>query len=308
MSAAPASLLPGHPRSAKPPTKHSVAGLVAIALLALGASAAVQIKIDSGIAPYRNTPEVLWVSSGKTVKKLSLGFEGLLADIYWTRAVQFYGGQRRDRKSDFALLYPLLDITTDLDPQLLIAYKFGAVFLAEASPRGAGNAQQAVQLMRKGIQANPDYWRFWGDLGFIYYQDLKDYPAASAAYLEGSKNPQAAPWMKVMAAVIAQKGGNRETSRFLWTDVYQNNEDELIRENALAHLQGLKAGEEIERLDKLIDDFREKTGRQPKSFSELVAEGLLGGIPADPLGLPYRIGPDGKAALDPREENKIRLE
>ena len=304
MSAASASAL----SKDNPPPKPRVAGLVAIVLLALGASAAVQVKIDSGMAPYRDTPEVLWVSSGKTVRKMSLGFEGLLADIYWTRAVQFYGGQRRDHKADFALLYPLLDITTDLDPQLLIAYKFGAIFLAEESPRGAGNAQQAVQLMRKGIQANPDYWRFWGDLGFIYYQDLKDYSAAAAAYEEGSKNPQAAPWMKVMAAVIAQKGGNRETSRFLWTDVLQTTEDKNIRDNALAHLQGLKAGEEIEQLDKLIAQFHEKTGRDAKFFSELVAEGLLGGIPADPLGLPYRIGPDGKAALDPREENKIRLE
>ena len=305
MSAAPNSISPiSDPRSRKP----RVAGLVVTVLAALGASAAVQVRIDSGMAPYRDTPEVLWVSSGKTVKKLSLGFEGLLADIYWTRAVQFYGGQRRDHKTDFALLGPLLEITTDLDPHLLIAYKFGAVFLAEASPRGAGDPQQSVRLIRKGIQANPDYWRFWGDLGFIYYQDLKDYPAASAAYLEGSKNPSAAPWMKVMAAVIAQKGGNRETSRFLWTDIHQNTEDEIIRENALAHLQGLTAGEEIEQLDKLIAEFREKTGRQPKSFSELVAEGLLGGIPADPLGLAYRIGPDGKPALDPREENKIRLE
>ena len=304
MSAAPVSVSP----SRKPPVKPAVAGLLAIVLVALGASAAVQVQIDRAIAAYRNAPEVLWVSSGKTVKKLSLGFEGLLADIYWTRAVQFYGGQRRDRKTDFALLGPLLDITTDLDPQLLIAYKFGSIFLAEPSPQGAGDPQQAVRLIRKGIQANPDYWRLWGDLGFIYYQDLKDYPAASAAYLEGSKNPSAAPWMKVMAAVIEQKGGNRDTSRFLWTDVYQTTEDPTIRENALAHLQGLKAGEEIEQLDKLIAEFREKTGRQPESFADLVAEGLLGGIPADPLGLPYRIGPDGKAALDPREESKIRLE
>ena len=304
MSAAPVSVSP----SRKPPFKPAVAGLLAIVLVALGASAAVQVQIDRAIAAYRNAPEVLWVSSGKTVKKLSLGFEGLLADIYWTRAVQFYGGQRRDRKTDFALLGPLLDITTDLDPQLLIAYKFGSIFLAEPSPQGAGDPQQAVRLIRKGIQANPDYWRLWGDLGFIYYQDLKDYPAASAAYLEGSKNPSAAPWMKVMAAVIEQKGGNRDTSRFLWTDVYQTTEDPTIRENALAHLQGLKAGEEIEQLDKLIAEFREKTGSQPESFADLVAEGLLGGIPADPLGLPYRIGPDGKAALDPREESKIRLE
>src|SRR5690348_5812553 len=100
MSAAPGSVpriagargrMPGLGPGAKP----GVAGLVVIVLLALGASAAVQVQIDGRMAPYRDTPDVLWLSSGKTVKRLSLGFEGLLADIYWTRAVQFYGAQRR---------------------------------------------------------------------------------------------------------------------------------------------------------------------------------------------------------------------
>ena len=32
--------------------------------------------------------EVMYVSSPKFLKRASLGFDGLLADIYWTRAVQ----------------------------------------------------------------------------------------------------------------------------------------------------------------------------------------------------------------------------
>ena len=285
--------------------KPVIAGL---ALLAgcWAASAGLQPVIDRRMSANRDAAEVLWIPSGKILKRLSLGYDGLFADIYWTRAVQYYGGKIRDHQTDFSMLGPLLDITTDLDPHLLLAYRFGAIFLAEPPPKGAGDPQQAVRLLKKGIQANPEQWRMWHDLGFIYYMDLKDYPAAANAYLEGSKNPLAQVWMKVMAAVILQKGGDLQTSRFLWSEVYRSAESPLIRQNALDHLQSLKATDDIEELEKRVSLFRDKTGRSPQSFSELAAQGILKGIPADPLGFPYRIQSDGKVGLDPK--SKIRLE
>ncbi|MBI2815308.1 MAG: hypothetical protein HYX72_00050 [Acidobacteria bacterium] len=286
--------------------KVRAATVLAFVLAAWAASAAVQMRIDAEIAPYRNTSETLWIPSGKVLKRLSFGHEGLVADIYWTRAVQYYGGRRRDHKTDFSLLGPLLEITTDLDPHLMIAYKFGALFLSEAPPEGADQPEAAVRLIKKGIQANPDDWRMWHDLGFIYYWNLKDYSAAAAAYLEGSKNPKVHPWMKVMAATISQKGGNRETSRFLWTEVYQSTTDPSIRENALQHLNGLKALDDMEEIEKRVAAFHDQTGRWPQTLRELVTHGLLRGIPSDPEGFPYELGPDRKIKLHPK--SKVELE
>ena len=48
------------------------------------------------------------------LKRLSLGYEGLLADIYWTRAVQYFGSQHVHKSEDYRLLYPLLDLTATL--------------------------------------------------------------------------------------------------------------------------------------------------------------------------------------------------
>ncbi len=268
-----------------------------ILLVAWAASVRVQMAIDRQLDPYRDSPEVLWIPSGKVLKKLSLGHEGLMADIYWTRTVQYYGGRIRDRKTDFSLLAPLLDITVTLDPSLLVAYKFGAVFLAEPAPRGPGQPEKAIDLIRRGIQAVPEEWRFWHDLGFIYYWHLRDYREAANAYLEGSRQPQAAPWMKVMAAVIAEKGGNRETSRFLWREIYKSTEDKLIRQNARGHLETLQALEDLEELERRVKLFRDRTGQWPRSFAEMGASGLLAGVPADPRGFPYQIAPDGKVRL-----------
>src|SRR4051812_33653779 len=60
--------------------------------------------------------EVLYVSSPKFLKRASLGFDGLLADIYWTRAVQYFGGMHHTGGGTYRLLWPLLNITTQLDP------------------------------------------------------------------------------------------------------------------------------------------------------------------------------------------------
>src|SRR5215470_2378332 len=69
--------------------------------------------------------EVLYFSSPKVLKRMSLGYDGLLADIYWTRAVQYFGRGLALSSARFDLLAPLLEITTTLDPQLLVAYEFG---------------------------------------------------------------------------------------------------------------------------------------------------------------------------------------
>ena len=48
--------------------------------------------------------EVLYISSPKALKRMSLGYDGLLADIYWTRAVQYFGNRHHDGAQRYDLL------------------------------------------------------------------------------------------------------------------------------------------------------------------------------------------------------------
>ncbi len=236
--------------------------------------------------------------SGKLMKVMSLEYAPLLADIYWTRVVQYYGNKHVRGQANLELLWPLLDITTTLDPNLLISYRFGAMFLSQASPTGAGRPDLAVQLIQRGIQANPDYWRLYEDLGFVYYFDLKDYQKASEAFLEGSKKPNAQLWMKVMAAKVAAEGESFETSYFLWKDIYNSTADPSVKKNALVHLQLLKVREDGKQLNGLADEYAKRFGKRPARMSEMVQAGLIRGIPGDPLGYAYVFGEDGKVELN----------
>ncbi len=268
----------------------------------IGGSAVVRVQqaLDSSLTPLQAEVTELYLPSGEWVKRLSLGYDGLAACIYWTRAVQHYGHQRLEAKAggrpNYALLYSLLDITTTLDPELILAYRFGAIFLTEPPPGGPGRPDLAVKLLEKGIAANPDQWRLLYDLGFVYYR-AGDSQRSSEAFHKGGQYPGAAPWMRVMAAKVLTEGGDREKSRALWYEVYQSTDDKAIQANALNHLAGLKVDDDIEQLEKLIQIHARKTGTPPQTWKDLIDAGALRGVPVDPAGFPYQLAPDGRVFL-----------
>jgi hypothetical protein len=264
------------------------------------AIAALQVKIDTGTRANAADDEELLLRSGSAVRQMSLGYDSLLADIYWTRAVQYYGSRAGVEGAKFDLLWPLLDIATTLDSKLIVAYRFGAIFLSEPPPAGAGRPDLAVQLVKRGIAANPDNYYLSGDLGFLYYWRMKDYPNAAAAYLEGSKIPNAPSWLKMMAARIAEKGGSLETSRMIWSEIYESTQDKTVRGKAMEMLRGLRAQEDEAQLDELAQEYKNRLGHFPASAGDMRDAGLLRGVPTDPAGYPYIFGADGKSSLDPQ--------
>ncbi|HEY2462050.1 MAG TPA: tetratricopeptide repeat protein [Candidatus Acidoferrum sp.] len=279
--------------------KWSAAWLPVVLMLGFGGIWNLQHDIDGQMAALHQEQDDLVLRSGPLLKAMSLEYAPLVADLYWTRVVQYYGDKHARHDADIQLLWPLLDVTTTLDPNLIVAYRFGSMFLSEPAPRGAGRPDQAIQLLERGIQANPDYWRFYQDLGFIYYLDLKDYAKASAAFLKGSQVPGAMIWMKVMAARVAEQGETRETSIFLWTEIYNSSTSPEIKQNAKVHLQLIRAEEDCERLNALAAEYQKLAGHAPGSMSDLVIMGLLPFPPADPLGFVYRFDEQGKADLNP---------
>lgn len=278
--------------------------VVAVPILFV-AIAALQARIDALSTPLMQENEELLLRSGPLLKKLCLGYDPLLADIYWTRAVQYYGWRVQQRSGSFELLAPLLNITATLDPKLLVAYQFGGIFLSEHPPGGAGRADLAVELVKRGIAANPDEWRLYYELGFLYYTRLKDYPKASEAFLEGSRNPAAPIWMKIMAAHVAENGESLETSRFIWAELYDSTKDESVRKTALEHVQALDAQIALQRLNEISEEYWKKFGHFPASIGELRDAGLVDGELTDPAGYPYVMGPNGLPQLDPHSPIKI---
>lgn len=266
----------------------------------MAASVVLERHIDQ-LRPQATLEDALYLTSPKVVKRASLGFDGLMACIYWTRAVQYFGHRHYDRARTYNELAPLLEIATNLDPQLIPAYQFGASFLAPAPPNGAGQPGRAIELMNYGIAHNPDNSQIYYNLGFVYYTELKDYKKAADVFARGSNVPGAHPFMKILAARMSENAGDYATAKLLWTATYESSKELNIRQNAVEHLRSISVDEDVRQLQEAVTRFGERTGRLPSSMIELITAEGLPGIPADPDGNPFLLSPDGRVLIDKPE-------
>jgi len=274
--------------------------LAAIAVLLL-MSFGVQLIRDRGWQPYHPENSVLWIRSGSVARKLSLGFTNLAADVYWMRAVIYYGAKRGsgEQRPNFDQLYPLLDLVTSLDPHFRIAYRFGAIFLTEAYPSGPGRPDLAMQLLQRGIDRDFGHWSYYHDAGFIYYWWLHDNNKAAEWFAKAGERPGAPEWLKPLAAVTLAEGGNRESSRQLFREL-QNSDVEYLRTSAKRRLLQLDVMDQLEELNRAILQYRARYNREPTGFGEFAKAMGIRKPAVDPQGVPYIMTREtGLFELDP---------
>jgi hypothetical protein len=273
-----------------------------VLIVGLGAGVPLQRWIDVRRGGGTAVEESLYITSGRTLRRASLGFNGLLADLYWLRAIQHFGERARQVEGplnilnvkdwNLALLEPLLNITTELDPHYVAAYRFGALFLPDLNPEGA------VRFVERGIRDNPGDWRLYQDLGYIFWRQGR-YREASETY----------------------ERGERDTAREMFRRIYESSDDPTTKGISLARLQSMQSEDEITFLNRLAASWRERSGACPPSLAELMkslpppsldkfkAAGLQlneGYEPLDPHGFAYAFDAASCTAALAKESTVVR--
>ena len=237
----------------------------------------------------------------ETVGRMALSFKAVLSDVYWIRAIQYFAATRLQNRpiQGEDLLYPLLDVTTTLDPAFNIAYRFGATFLSEARARGLGRTDLAVKLLDKGFAANPQKWQYLYDKAFIYYWHTNDYRSASHWFAEAAKVPGSADWLPGLAAYMAVQGGDRQSSRFMFRQLRESAEHEYMRKNAELRLEQLDLLDLVDALNARLAQYERETGQRATSWQPLFERGWLRATPTDQDGKPLVIDDaSGRATVD----------
>jgi tetratricopeptide (TPR) repeat protein len=275
-------------------------GIGACAAACLGTAVALHAAQDARYpSPAIDRPELLYVRSGETMKRLALDYDGFVADVYWIRALQHFGRERLappDHVRNYALLYPLLDLTTTLDPDFSIAYRFGAIYLGEPYPGGPGRADLAIELLQKGLAKQPNKWQYMQDLGFVYYWHLGDYRSAANWFERASEVPGAPSWLRPLAAVTLAEGGHRSASRALWRQLAESDEP-WLREAATLRLRQLDAMDVIEALQGRVATYQRDHPGDPVTWQKLVAARLLTDVPVDSAGVAFVIDSSGRVTV-----------
>ena len=76
------------------------------------------------------------------------------------------------------------------------------------------------------------------------------------------------------------RGGDRQASRVMWTQIGQNEESDWLRTTAQLRLAQLDALDQIDVLKRIVNDFTSRTGQRAQSWEQLAAAGAVRGAAA----------------------------
>jgi len=277
--------------------------------ISLGLAVAIALvrAMDSrqSVAQRQTAEDPLYIKAA-TAKRMSLAFNGLVADWYWMRSLQYVGGKivafREAHEGrfgnladlDLRLLPSLLEISTTLDPQFLAPYEYGAAVLPEI------NSDYATRLLESGVAANPSEWRLYQHLGYVYWQ-RHEYQKASEVYAAGAKIPGAPAWMAALSARMKAEGGSRDAAREMYRHLYESSTDPTVKDMVAKQVMRLNSLDERDEIRNVLNAFKAKNGRCASSWrevaNELRAVRLIldpkTGAPVDPSETPYELIKNG---------------
>ena len=262
--------------------------IVVAALVGIGVAAAVLHARELNYPIPPASERLLYLRSPKAADRIVLDFDALAADVYWIRSIQSYGRDLKNRSliDRFALIDPLINLTTSLDPHFLIAYRFGAVFLSLEPPNGPGRADLAIKLLEKGLNANPTTWQLPHDIAFVHYFHTGDFAAAASWFERAAALPNAPSWLGPLAVTTKAQGGDRPGARKMLIAMLDAPE-EYIRRLAKRTLAQLDALDAIDQLTGAVEAFHQKVGRYPTSWQDMVREHVISATPLDPAQTPF---------------------
>lgn len=235
-------------------------------------------------------PDTSSVWTGRVVRAFSLGYSDLLADLYWMRAIQYYGRQKL-AETGFADLAPLLETAAELDHRFSIVYRYGAVFLSEPSPVGAGKPELGLALLEKGADRNPLEWRLRQEEGLFTFFYLNDPKRGSEILLRASKIPEAPGWMSALAAQVLSKGGELEAALSMWSIIHEQSEPGILRDNAGDQIKIMRSRILARDIQRAIQSYQERTGDTKSSLAQLRRAGVISSF-IDLAGVEFDFDPE----------------
>ena len=260
--------------------------LLVVMIVALITSVGLVRAIDARSHTQKQfSDEPLYVSPA-TARRMALAFNGLAADWYWMRSLQYTGGKIVDFEDSHSeaftlgdlnlrLLPSLLKTSTALDPQFIAPYEYGALVLPEVS------TDEAIALVNSGIANNPTAWRLHQHLGYIYWK-RKDYPRSSATYAAGGKLPGAPLWMAAMGARMSAEGGSRDAAREMYRHLYEASDDPAVKEMVEQQMMRLDYLDQREAIQNVLNAYRAANGRCASSWRDVANQLRTLGVTLDP--------------------------
>ncbi|MBK7046125.1 MAG: hypothetical protein IPH48_06320 [bacterium] len=209
--------------------------LVAVLSVALGA-----LDAESRRAARQDR---LYFPSGRALVESSVGFREVAADYLWFRFVQYFGSYAKGNH-DLRYFDLLVDAITRLDPQFVEAYHFASLVAWSE----LGDFEKSIDLLKRGILANPESAKLHFQVGFTYYVFFQDYRRSATWFEAAARCPDGGETEARFAAFARYRAGDDRVSLELWKEMAGSTESPQMRDLAEKMVEKLERKLTIQKL------------------------------------------------------------
>lgn len=183
----------------------------------------------------RVTPEAdLYLPEASYLKFISLGHEGLIADLLMARALVYYGAHYHEREAfSVQRLERLFTTALHLDPANREGFLFAANVLM------GRDREAALRILEMGSGYHPGYWKFPELAGFIHFYYLHDAAQAARYYERASALPGRPPYVPSLSGKLYQESGREENALRVLGHFWADAQDKLLKDSFKASMDAI---------------------------------------------------------------------
>lgn len=210
--------------------RHTLLSVIVIFIAAVSAQIAhVQLLegLETGTDPFHRRK---FIPQPIVSKAFSMGFDRLIADIYWLIFIQYYGDPKCI-KENFRYAPEYLSLVVSMDPHFIRPYWFASFVLAS----DLGQQQKADDILAQGMKDNPDDWSIPYIAGFNQYLYLNNEKKAAEYYRMAAKVPGAPSWLSEQAHILDLNIPSYVKKVRTWLRILKQG-DAMVKEKALQNL------------------------------------------------------------------------
>lgn len=270
------------------PLKYALMAL----LLFLGAqqiASQAQLQLSAELHEMEDNHAPIYLPNEREVSGLTLGYNTLFAKIFWFGTLNYFG-KHFAAERDYRWLGSMCGVVSTLDPKFRSAIESCATLLSWAAKQPTVSSN----VLSRGIDADPNYWRYYFLRGFNSWYFQEDFEAAKQDFKRASGFNNVPPSVHSLTArLISSSEGGASAKDFL-VEALKGTTDVSARAMLLERIKETVLSEQIASLSAAIGQFQKLHGKLPPDLNTLTTSGIIDRIPEDPFGGKFTLTEDGQ--------------
>lgn len=237
------------------------------------------------------------------LKVIAGEFKGLVADLIVLEAGARLGtelirnpqgGYKYVPKHyDWPAIHQLFTNSMSLDPAFAQTYTLAQGWLPWEP---ANMVAETQEILKTAAEYRTWDWRPLHDIGFNEYYFRNNPGKAGKIFLEAAKTPNAPPFLAILGARLAHKGGATQDAIIIMKTMLASKDKE--EPGYVDIVKRLQALEGVLAIEKAVEKYEESRGRKPASLADLTMEGFLDTLPPNPYNVNYCLDRTGNIFFD----------